>query len=801
MQLPCTGSRAAATALLTLIVTPAAAQTAPSQPTPSQPAPSRTTPSQTTPSQTTAVSNSVAPPAAPPGDPAKARNEGGVESIVVTANKRRELQRNVANSVTAISGQELERKQEVRLQDLVSQVPGLSLEASDKTAVRVVLRGLNAGSAGTTAGSVLDDVPLNPAGAQNNAATNTPNFDTYDLQRIEVLRGPQSTLYGATSEGGLVKYVTNVPDVTRYSGAVEAGVDGSTAGGVGGSTKGFLNVPFWNGKAAARVSAWNEWFPGYVNNPGNGNTNTNTSQQYGWRASLLVQPIPDLTVRLTAQRQTLISDNSDFVQVVGAALTPTAPPPNQLDILNGLRNATVLPNTSQNESAVYYASVDYDLHWASLTSITSFAYNNFKNVIDFTNTNLAAGIPAGDLIGESFYGAPAVIDQRQNSNTDKFNQELRLASRPGLTVFGRPVDLLGGAFYTHETSAFLQFLDARDASRPGTVLSPPAGGAALFAQLSAWAVFGQVDYHLLRSFDVALGGRFEGTAQHSQTSQFCCFLFGSGSTANPLTSNDHDALYSIAPRWRLSDDTLIYGRLATGYRPGGPNISIAGVTNVPSYGPDRTVNYEVGLRQDLFNKKVAIDITGYYIDWRNVQVLSLVNTSVGPLGLNGNAGQAVSKGVEWSINWVPLHGLTLSVVGDYTDTRLTADAPGIGGAEGDFLPYVPDISASVTAEYRWPVFRGYDAYLSGTWSFTGQRYTDFSPTTTITESHVLLPSYNTGAIRAGLDNKRYSLEAFITNISDERGFTYYSNSGGAGQTGQASFIQPRTIGLIGRVKF
>ncbi|MGI4792685.1 MAG: TonB-dependent receptor [Janthinobacterium lividum] len=719
----------------------------------------------------------------------------------MTANRRRELQRDVANSVTAISGQELDRKQEVRIQDLVSQVPGLSIEASDKTAVRIVLRGLNTGSAGTTVGSVLDDVPINPAGAQNNAATNTPNVDTYDLQRIEVLRGPQSTLYGATAEGGLIKYVTNPPDPTRYSGALETGVDGTTAGGIGGATKGFVNVPLWNGKAAIRVSAWNEWTPGYVDNPTTGQTNTNTAQQYGWRASLLVQPLPDLTVRLTAERQTLLSDNSDLVQVVGAALTPATPPANQIDILNGLNNATALPNTSQNETAVYYANVDYDLHWANLTSVTSFAYNNFKNVFDATNTNLAAGVTYGTYLGEAAYGGPVLVDERQNSNTDKFSQELRLSSAPGLTLFGRNLEMLGGAFYTHESSSLLQFLDARDASQPSRVLSPALGGLTLFGQLSEWAVFGQIDYHLLPGFDVAFGGRFEGTAQHSQTSDFCCLLYGSGSVANPLSSNDHDALYSVAPRWRLNDNTMIYGRIATGYRPGGPNVSVAGITNIPSYNPDKTINYEIGLRQDLFNKKVTVDITGYYIDWRNVQVLSILNTSAGPFTLNGNAGGAVSKGVEWSMNWVPLRGLTLSAVGDYTDTRLTQDAPGLGGAEGDFLPYVPNISASVTAEYRWNVFRDYNAYVSGTWSFTGERYTDFASNAGVTESHVQLPSYMTGAVRAGLENKRYGLEAFVTNISDERGLTYYNNSGGAGQTGQAAFIQPRTIGMTARVKF
>ena len=794
MQRACFCPRVAA-AFLSLAATPAVAQTATStgsSATPSAPSTSDTAPPSGGPINADAAKTNVA--------QTRPSQTNDVEQIVVTANKRRELQRNVANSVTAISGKELDRKQEVRIQDLLGQVPGLSVEATDKTSVRIVLRGINTGSAGSTVGSVLDDVPINPTGAQNNAAVNTANLDTYDLQRIEVLRGPQSTLYGATAEGGLIKYVTNLPDLTAFSGELETGIDGTTDGGIGGSTKGFANVPFWNGKAAIRVAAWNEFIPGYVDNPELGKTDTNTAQQYGWRTSVLAQPVPDLTIRLTAERQSLISDNVDSIQVVGAALTPLTPPANQLSFVNGLTNNTALPSTSQNESAVYYGSVDYDLHWADLTSITSFSYNNFKNFSDVTNTNLAPGVDYGAYLG-SLYGVTGIADERQNSNTDKFNQEVRLASEPGLTLFGRNLELLGGGFYTHETSSLLQFLDVRSSKQAGTVLSPATGGLTLFGQLSQWAVFGQLDYHLLPSLDVALGGRFSGTAQHSQTDDYCCLLYGSGSNGPILSSNDHDALYSVAPRWRLNDNTLFYARLATGYRPGGPNVAVAGVTGVPtSYQPDHTVNYEIGWRQDLFDKKVSIDLTGFYINWKNVQVLSLVNTSAGEIGVNGNAASAVSKGIEWSLTWLPVRGLRLNAVGDYTDARLTADALGLGGRSGDYLPYVPDISTSVNVDYSWPALRDYNAYVSGTWTFTGERYTDFSASAAIV-SHAFLPNYNTGAIRAGLENKRYSLEAFITNIGDERGITFYGNQGGAGETGQAAIIQPRTIGMTARVKF
>ena len=724
------------------------------------------------------------------------------EQIIVTANKRREYQRNVANSVTAISGKELARRQEVNLQDIAAQVPGLSLEADDKTAVRIVLRGLNAGGNGATVASVIDDVPTNATGAQSNAAINSPNYDTYDLQRIEVLRGPQSSLYGATAEGGLIKYVTNPPDPTAYSGSLEGGIDGTTAGGIGGALRGFANFPLLDGKAALRVSAWNDWLPGYIDNPQRGKTDADSGQQYGWRASLLVNPTPELSIRLTAERQSLFSNSIDDVEVAGAALTPLTPPANQLAIVHGLTNNTALPSSSQNESAVYYANVNYDFGWASLTSLTSFAYNNFKSLFDASNTNLAAGVDYASYLQQNVYGAPVVLGERQNSNGNKFNQEVRLTSDPGLTLFGNAFEWLGGAYYTHEDTSFLQGFDTRDAAQTNTVLSPAAGGITLYGALSEWAVFGQVDYHFLPSFDVALGGRFSGNAQHSQTSYIEGVLTGPNATNPELTSNDHDALYTVAPRWRPNENTMLYGRIATGYRPGGPNIPIPNVTGIPtSYTPDRTVNYEVGWRQDFFGHTVTTDITGFYIDWKSVQVASVFNTPSGQYTINGNAGSATSKGVEWSFTWVPLPGLRVNAAGDYTDARLTENALGLGGANGDYLPYVPDVSSSVNVDYSWRAFADYNAYVSGTWSYIGERYTGFTPSTTVSVSHALLPSYNTGAIRIGLENKRYSLEAFINNISDERGISFYESSGGANQTGLAAFIVPRVIGMTARVKF
>ena len=766
-----------ALALASAAVAPAAAQNAPAPPT------------------TTAT-----PQAQLPGKVAPA-NTNAVEQIVVTANKRKELQRTVANSVTAISGKQLDRQQIVRLQDLQAQVPGLSLEADDKTAVRIVLRGLNTGSAGSTVASLLDDVPTSADNATANAAINSPNFDTYDLQRIEVLRGPQSTLYGATAEGGLIKYVTNPPDPTALKGGLETGFDGEPNGGVGGSLKGFVNIPFADGKAALRLTGWNDWIPGFIDNPQTGKTDTNSAQQYGWRASLLVLPTPDLTVRLTAERQSLFSNNADYIDVVGAAANPATPPANQLSFTNGLRNPTYFSQPSQNEAAVYYGNINYDFGVGQLTSITAYSYGKYTSFFDASNTNVAPGLPIGAYLAEAAYGVPVAVDERQNSNTDKFSQEVRLTSNPGETLFGQAVDWLGGAYYTRENVAFLQFLDARPLAQLDDVLSPPPGGASLYDALSEWALFGQVDYHIIPTFDVELGGRWSGEAQHSSSGFACCLLYGPSADRGEIDSNDHDALYSVAPRWRPTDDTMLYARIATGYRPGGPNIPVPGVTLPLSYGPDHTVNYEIGWRQDLLNKSVSLDVTGFYVNWHDVQILSLVDTPAGPVGVNGNAGQAVSKGVEWTLNWVPFSGLKLSAVGAYTDARLTVNAPGLGGNAGDFLPYVPNLTNSVNGEYSWIPRDGYHAFVSATWTYTGQRYTSFAPAGGTAESHVALPNYSTGAVRIGIERGALSGELYVNNISNSRAITYFGNQGGFDQTGQASIIQPRTIGLITRVSF
>jgi outer membrane receptor protein involved in Fe transport len=724
----------------------------------------------------------------------------GLEEIVVTATKREEKLHDVAMGITALSGDDLARRQELGYTDFAAEVPGLSIESVDPGRNRVILRGENVGSAGATIATTVDDIPFFMSGSQSNGAFFSANVDTYDLQRVEVLRGPQGTLYGASAEGGLIKYVTNPPDLTKFEGAVAVGGESVDGGQAAEFTKGLVNIPFWDNKAALRVSAVEEGIPGWINNPQVGQDNVNHGDKFSLRGSLLVKPTSDLTIRVTAFNQALNVRGDDNVQIVGAALTPPAPPANQFALSNGLNNATAGPHITNDNLSYYALNLQYDFKVATLMSATSFGEIRKRFTSDPTDGNVAPGVTLGDALA-GVYGEPIVAFENQFETLHKLNQEVRLTSNPGSTLFGNPLDWLGGGFFTHETTGFNQVYDARSAADPATILAPALGGDTLPADYQEAAVFADFTYHFSKAFDLEFGGRDTHTKQHSQSGLLCCVLVGPSTTYPTIYTSENDATWSVAPRWHVNDDLLVYARIATGFSPGGPNQPSSLLLNPPPYRSDSTRNYELGVRTDLFDKRFTVDVDIFDIRWKNIQIVDELQTSSGPVGLLDNSGTAESKGVEWNFLWRPLQGLSIGLLGAYTDAKLTSDAIALGGMVGDALPYVPVLSDTVNMDYTWHAFGSFAGFLGGSWTYTGTRYTDFSSSSTVIESHAKLPIYNTLKVQAGVDNGHYSVELFGSNLTNARGITEYANSGGANQTGLAALIQPRTIGIELGAKF
>jgi iron complex outermembrane recepter protein len=743
-----------------------------------------------------------------------------LQEIVVTAQKRQEKLHDVPMGVTAITSDDLDKQQLVSLEDLQSKVPGLSLTNIEPGITRLTLRGQNVGGVGSTVTTYIDDTPFGSSNALANGFGFTGDFDTWDLQRVEVLRGPQGTLYGAGSEGGLLKYVTNPPDPTKFDAAVQVGGEEVAHGDTVGSGKGMINLPLGD-RAAFRLSGYYETLPGYINDPSLAESDINRGYRDGVRAALLLNFTDNVSLRLNAFGQDLHTDGTPDTDVVGAGDLLLTPPANQLQPQNGDFNQQRFINEPISfDYRVYSGTLNWNVGWGTFTSITSYGTTNENGLSDASSTALAPGVPAAGTYGDfatsllalipppAPAGATAVagLAETEVINIKKFTQEFRLASSGTQTL-----EWQLGAFYTRESSALEQTLQTfyvpTQAFTPLGSLESPT----LDALYREWAAFAELTYHFSPQFDLGFGARWSQNKQSSDESITGLLL---ASPPNPATvtsgdSSDTDFTYSIAPRWHLSADTMVYGRIATGYRPGGPNdlppVVPTGVER--SYQADKTTNYELGLRTDLLDKRLSVDVAAFLVDWNDIQLFEFVETPGSPgYGINANGGTAQSKGIEWTFGYTPVTGFTFTLVGAYVDAHLTSAAPDAGGNDGDSLPYVPKFSTSLDGAYTWRASSDYDAFVGATWSYIGSRFNDFAATTDATgafapEPRPELPSYSTASLRAGLENSRWTLELYCKNVGDTRGIAYYANSGTPNFGGALGYVQPRTIGATITAKF
>jgi len=722
-------------------------------------------------------------PDVPPGQAASPA-PGRAEEIIVTARKRREKLREVPMGITALAGKTLDENQRVQFSDFAALVPGLSLQVTSRAETQLTLRGENANSAGSTVAVYVDDSPFGSSNALANGSIVTGNFETFDLQRVEVLRGPQGTLYGANTEGGLVKFVTNPPDLTGYHGAIEIGGQAVDGGSDALLLKGMANFPIVPDKLALRVMAFDDGIPGFINDPLLGLHAVDGGRSWGFRPSLLIQPTEALSLRLTAFVQQLDLGGLPSEDAVGAQNT-AMPPPDPLQPIHDLTQNRYLREGYIERTENFSATLGYDFGWANATAITSWGLIRQDRLLDATSTLVSPGYTYGDYIS-SLLGANVGLAQAQFIPLHKFTEELRLASGSG-----NRLEWQVGAFYTRETAAIVQNDYAINLDGGGNAGFPPVEVAKLPSVYREVAIFGEGTYHITRKFDIALGGRLATNAQ-TATETLAGTLVGP-TLVFPAKSREGVATYSIAPRYRVNDTTLIYGRVATGFRPGGPNILPPHPEGVPTqYGPDRTFNYEVGVRSNVFANRLSIDVDAFHINWTNIQLDEIVDN----FSINGNGGTATSEGIEWSFVVKPVVGLTTTLSGAYIDAHLTSPAPAVGGQVGDPLPYVPSWSTSIDGDYQFFKTGGTTASVGGTWSLIGPRYSDFEG-----DFATKLPTTTQLDLRTSVRNGDWFGQLYVKNVTNSRGIEAYTSSGNPFFTGGITVTQPLTVGFVLSRKF
>jgi outer membrane receptor protein involved in Fe transport len=350
------------------------------------------------------------------------------------------------------------------------------------------------------------------------------------------------------------------------------------------------------------------------------------------------------------------------------------------------------------------------------------------------------------------------------------------------------VDWLAGLFYTNEHSDALEDIQAGDPSTGMVVGS--LSKLTYPATYKEYAAFTDFTFHITDHFDVQLGGR-ESHNRQTFSQQLLSSLTGPTLFSEVLeqTTSANAFTYLLTPRLKLSPNLMVYARLASGYRAGGPNANSNVVGAPAEFAPDKTLNYEIGIKGDLFERLLSFDASVYYIDWKDIQLRQVV----GAFAFVDNAGRAKSQGVELSVESRPINGLTIAAWGAWSDATLTEAFPATStsrGASGDRLPYSSRFSGNLSVDEEFAVGSLATAVVGASLNYVGDRLSDF----TGTGARTRLPAYARTDVRLGVKRSGWTVNAFVNNVTDRRGLVavgYGSNV----LTPTFQIIRPRTVGL------
>jgi len=705
------------------------------------------------------------------GAPASAQSLGGasepaVTDIVVTAQKREERLIDVPQSITAVSSDDLSRLNATQLRDFTTTIPALTVTSSGVGQGQVTLRGVTAGTdVGATVGIYVNDVPYGSSSAFAGGAALALDANLFDLDRVEVLRGPQGTLYGASSMGGVLKYVTRQPNLQLFEGSAQAGLSSTRQGGTNYNAGVAVGAPLAADKVAIRASGFYNHDAGAIDNLALNQRNVDRSRVYGGRLDLLLKPSEDLSIWLAGFIQNIHRDGS---AVADYAL-------NGRPVDGELDQRRVAAEPFDSRFRLVSGTVSYDFGNASLTSVTSYQTNR----VVFVNDVSAVYVPLLASLGLNFGSVP--FDNARS--TDKFTQEVRLAS-----TGDHFVEWLVGGFYTHEKSInFQHLLPTTPAGAPSPINLATLSLPSVYREVAG---FGNVTLHFTEQLDVSGGVRVSRNNQ-SYTQNGTGLLVSSVPTTR---SKDTVATYLANVRYRFNDRAMLYARFATGYRPGGPNaVARDPLTGAflapPTFASDSLNSYEVGFKGETADRTFGIDVAAYHIDWKNMQVPTAVNG----LSVIANAESAKIDGAELTLTARPSRLFTVTGAFAYQNARLAEASPALGGRKGEALPNVPKWSAAINADY---VRRedGLRPSAGATLRFVSSRKASFDLNGGFPQFD--LRDYVTLDLRAGATLATLDLQLFLRNAFDSRGklsaVTALSILGGPANV---AILQPRTIGI------
>lgn len=760
----------------------------------------------------------------------------GLETVVVTAEKRSENLQKVPISVEVFGEQKLEDMHISNFRDLARYLPSVSYSAGGQGSsgapgfATVSMRGVTNGNDGNhsgpqpTVGIYLDEQPMTTIGG----AVDIP---AYDIQRIEALAGPQGTLYGASSEAGTLRIITNKPDTTDFSAGYEVEGNSVAHGGLGQSVNGFVNLPITE-KAAIRLVAWEEHDAGYIDNvysertyPSSGITvnnaeyakkDYNTVDKLGGRAALKIDLNDNWTITPSIMGQRETSHGFfGYDPSVGTLEVSHYHPEVMRD--NWYQAALTIEGKIANYDVVYsggymtrhvHTEADYNDYAYWYDTLAGWGYYYTDN--------------SGNLVDPSQYIVA-------NDGFTKFNNELRISS-PKEDSFR----WVFGLFQDRQTHSILQNYKIDDLGSDYSVTGWP-GTVWLTDQMRVdrdQAVFVEASYDILPNLTFTAGVRgfhyknslvgFFGLAatMSSHTGEAGCFSDATVMKGAPCTDVDksvkeYGETHKFNLTWHINEDKMVYATYSTGFRPGGVNR----YGSLPPYKSDKLTNYEIGWKTSWLDDQVRWNGAAYIEDWKDFQFAFLGLNSLTQIT---NAGQAEVKGIESDISWLVTDSFTITGSGAYTDAKLTqvycGSLTASGAADtsctsaeasapkGSALPTVPKLKMNLTGRYTFNLFglashlQGAMVYQSGSWPDLRTRAT--SPATgeevNIRDLLGRMPGFATFDFGYGVQYDNISVELDVRNAFDKLGQIYRFAACTTQVCGNQPYITtvtPRTIAL------
>jgi outer membrane receptor protein involved in Fe transport len=703
---------------------------------------------------------------------ASGKDEDGrlLQEIVVTAQKREERLQDVPIPVTAIDAASLVESGALHVEDYQTRIPGLRVTPTTGFGQILSIRGITTGGAGgnPTVAITVDDVPVGSSTSIGLGLV-IPDLDPNDLARIEVLRGPQGSLYGASSMGGLIKFVTVDPSTERVSGRMEVGTSTVSNGdGPGYNLRASVNVPL-SDTFAIQASGFTREDPGYIDNPQLNDEGVNEQRASGGRLAAFWRPSDTWSLKVSALYQRFDSDGTNAVEE-GLG-----------DLQQGWLRGS---GQSHAKTQVYSATLNGTLGGVQLAAVSGYNIRDAEDGIDFTSF---FGSFAEDTYG---VGGVSLIT---SGRTKKFTQEVRLSA-----PIGERFDWLLGGFYAHEDSTYRQ---------DGFAIDPASGAVAGDGYISTsptryseFAAFADLTLHVTDRFDLQFGGRWSDVRQTYLPGGFLAPFFGvtelnSGPTEH---TSSNPTTYMVTPRLKLSDDLMVYARLASGYRPGGINGDATDTLNpagcvaqgIPcDFSPDKTRTYELGVKGNFLDRTLSLEASLYSIDWTNMQVFVVAPSG---FGYNSNASKARSRGLELSGESRPLSGMQIAAWIAWGEAELTKDFPEgatVYGVSGGKLPYGARFSGTLSLEQQFPL-GSLTGFVGGSVSYVGARPGLFAGSAL--DAREDLPAYASTDLLAGAFHGPWKVNLSISNLFDRRGVL---DRGADITPAGILYIQPRTAAL------